>query len=1696
MKKEQYLQILNYLKAFTEPRKVQIDIEDSSNIYSKIFWFSEVSKAGVFESITHSNFNSNNDYWLKLCKPISPKQPKENQLVLPQDITDYLVIEKPITEDTIPTIKPSDSLEKLPELNVEINAFIDNKWLDVLNNYLEEHKIYLQKFEVYEKELEDYNLLDKKYRELFDIYHEFENYNESFELIVCKGLLSFKVGDSRVFRHLFTQKVNIEFDLKAESSEITVRENEQADINLETGFFKDELIQPIFQSDIVKLAKDNSLDNIKEKEIFTLFDEGMDDVIRIFNEALSQVKQCEFVADIEKPESNQIVEDAKIFLAPALILRRKGTKKFQTTYEAIIKEVSEKPDDVNIEQFNDIVSEEREIDNEPINTEVIDPYFPLPYNDEQFQILNASRYKNKIVVQGPPGTGKSHTIANLISHLLATGNKILITSKKRQALEVLKDKLPEEIGSLAVNYLGGDGSSLSSLKGCINEILDKSTIPENERENNINEFEEELNDIRSNISTNKNQLSANRIEESEPQEINANYSGTLAEIVDKLYEEKEQFNWFEDNYTNVEDESIIEDINEFRSLAPKYCNIKETDNIHLELPEIDKLFTIDTFRTYVEKCKERETLNEKNIPDHNINNVKKVGELLVKADELCRRWNENQLSRNRELIDRIEQDLPFLQQDLNNSNTITQKLDNLNIEEFESRVIIQNNTNKEFLILKSDIENLIEYSNANNFTQFAGFVFNAKRLLLPKEIKEVLYLTEQFKVNDKVCDTIEKLKQVQRFIDIQFEFEQLDNKWETLNSIVETNFSNRFRRYNQFLNSLNDLLKIRSRKEEISNELNETEDFKLINNFDCTSVEYHKNLLKKHQLNTSINSLKKDLAKGYNYLKNETTHPIKQQIIHVITNRDYSEYQNMLNKIKRLTIEKEEFEQYKILKNDLNNKLPTFLSKLQSGELEESNLQKINDAIKFKHAYQYILEISKENKWLENYENIKLLQVKEQDTISKLASEKAWLALKQNTLNNLNLTKDLTRWRQAITNIGKGTGKRAIENRGIAKEIMPKCIDAVPCWIMPLDQVADTVKPTHNMFDYVIVDEASQLGPEALFLFYLAKKIIIVGDDKQTAPEYVGIKRNNVTTLIKEHLKDIPDKEFYGIDNSFFDHARALTDKHIVLREHFRCMPEIIAFSNQYFYAPENISLYPVRQFSENRLEPLKAIFCENGFLKGSTNKINEIEAEAIASKIEELIALPEYEEKDMGVIALQGDTQASIIEKLVIEKIGIKKFKERNIKCGKATEFQGDERDIIFLSMVVDPNKTFNAQTRMETERAYNVAASRAKDQMWLFYSVHENKLKPNDLRCKLLKHILKYTEKREYLTTTPIPQIKQKGSQPNPFDSWFEAEVANDIIAKGYKVVAQYKAGRNRRIDLVVFLENGESLAIECDGEHYHNAETFDADFKRQQELERLGWSFVRISYLRYKADKSEALKELWSTLEQRATISSDTNNEVETSQVESENNPTQQIVEIENDEVKEKPNTIQLPSNQGTLFNSNQTTMFDPPPPQQAETQPNRLSEIRLKPSIKKGIRYDDTHKLIFTNQAQVYKYYKDVKGKPDLLSKIKFRPNEKHIYITSTKDYRGFMLFAFKNGKIAKVSMKAYETKNKCKSLIKAFNVNSELIYIAHHANDCDLKITFIDGNSIKYTANKAKDKRDIQGNKAFEGKPPVHSIEKI
>jgi very-short-patch-repair endonuclease len=225
----------------------------------------------------------------------------------------------------------------------------------------------------------------------------------------------------------------------------------------------------------------------------------------------------------------------------------------------------------------------------------------------------------------------------------------------------------------------------------------------------------------------------------------------------------------------------------------------------------------------------------------------------------------------------------------------------------------------------------------------------------------------------------------------------------------------------------------------------------------------------------------------------------------------------------------------------------------------------------------------------------------------------------------------------------------------------------------------------------------------------------------------------------------------------------------------------------------------------------------------------------------------PEYADRTFGVISLVGDEQACLIDSLLRKNLSEKEFKlKHNILCGNPAQFQGDERDVIFLSLVDSSDGGF-LRVREESmfKQRFNVAASRARDQMWVVHSLDPRRhLKPEDLRRRLIE----YAED-PYRALTALENTE---SGPG---SALQKDVAARLAGLGYRVVPHWKIG-HYVIDLVIE-NNGKRLAVECDGDRFHPLERLPDDMARLAVLQRLGWTFVRIRGSQFLRDPDRAME-----------------------------------------------------------------------------------------------------------------------------------------------------------------------------------------------------------------------------------------------
>ena len=294
----------------------------------------------------------------------------------------------------------------------------------------------------------------------------------------------------------------------------------------------------------------------------------------------------------------------------------------------------------------------------------------------------------------------------------------------------------------------------------------------------------------------------------------------------------------------------------------------------------------------------------------------------------------------------------------------------------------------------------------------------------------------------------------------------------------------------------------------------------------------------------------------------------------------------------------------------------------------------------------------------------------------------------------------LAKFTSAISRLGKGTGKAANRHRRIIREAAMEAAQAVPCWILPEWRVAEQLPAELAAFDLVIIDEASQSDITALPAIMRGKKALIVGDDKQVSPTPVGIEDRKIIQLRTTFLTDLPFADQMDPGTSLYElGGMVFPGKAIILREHFRCVEPIIRFSSRFY----DKSLIPLRvPIASERLDPpLIDIYVPFG---RKVREINEAEADVIVREIGKLVMNPALATRSIGVISLIGNTQANLIYTRLIADLGTDVVEKHRIMCGNAATFQGQERDIVFLSMVACP-----ATTRALTARLYRTAIQRS---------------------------------------------------------------------------------------------------------------------------------------------------------------------------------------------------------------------------------------------------------------------------------------------------------------------------------------------------------------------------------------------------
>ena len=1335
----------------------------------------------------------------------------------------------------------SEKITKENDASKVVN--ISKKEKEILEKLLKDRKLWVEE----QKKIEVVrNLFDT----LYNKYLVLDRDSDSLELVVANGLV--KVPNEDIYYPILLKKVNFSIDTEKNIISITDASDndfitqelylnflaEVENINLDKVFY---LEDKIVENNIHPISKNDTI-----KDFFREFIHNLN-------------PRAQFIEDLDKKNKESVIT---IEWKPILFIRKKDDGKVEAINN-IIKDIEnggEIPEYLS-ELVGVIGSDKRAV--EPIP----DILFTKETNNEQIEIIKSLYSHRAVVVQGPPGTGKTHTIANLLGHFLAEGKNVLITSQTKKALDVLKEKIPTDIQDLCISMLDDDSSDLGNSVESISEKLGYLNLET--LKNEYEEIENQRNELKEDIKNIKRKIFNIKYQESHPIIYN-NESITLREAGEFLRKNQREL----DRIPGIVSSGVTCPINNenltfLKSGYKKSVSKEEEKEIELGLNKLSDFWTLEEFKEMLENKKEimsRLDLLLKNKKYHINDNLFYVDDkMLIDLDKF----------KNYSGIDKIiPEDLKSIEdwkKDVCIAGTENSGDRKIWLEFIKDirRLYDLTNMTKDQLFKKEVVYKDIDVSTAKKLIiglkkgiERPGFFFKHR---LRKARKQI---SDKVTINNRILETLYDCNVALEYTTLIELKENTKNTWNILmtgNSLLEnSNNKNLYKQLYSYADQMEYLLNWYDREKKtflhkIENagfeklNINKTEGNPIyvdeVNQiFDFIPsleelIAIGKIALEYREVDTKRSEY---LVKIENIIKENS--PLGREIKNAILNENTDKYSETLEKLRVLSEKEVLYKKYKDLLHSVKAVANSWGEELENGLFNEK-IENIYNVWRYKQISQKLKELAEKPYFnlqadiLEKTEELKKLTI-------DLVTKKAWYNIIKflEEKDNLAISQALKGWKQTVQKIGKGTGKNTNIHKKNAKEKMLLCQKVVPAWIMPLNKVFDTLNPVENKFDIIIIDEASQSDISSLILLYMAKKIIIVGDDKQVSPSDVGVNIDKINMFRRKYIKGkVANDDLYGIRASLYSIV-STTFQPISLREHFRSVPEIIGYSNKTSYDNQ---ILPLRDSNSSILKPAIIDYKVNG-RRDEKSKINRIEAETIVSLIEACLAMKEYKNSTFGVISLLGDEQAELIQDLIVKRIPATEIENHRILCGNSASFQGDERDIMFISLVDSSEE--NKSLRLVGEgvegairKRYNVAISRAKDQLWIVHSIDKNNLKKGDLRKELFEYIDSLKE-----------NVFDKTAIENITASDFENEVARHLSEKNYTIKQKWRVG-SYDIDMVAIYDD-KKIAIECDGKTLnHTEEEVIANLEEQEILERCGWKFIRVRASEYFRNPEKAIKDL---------------------------------------------------------------------------------------------------------------------------------------------------------------------------------------------------------------------------------------------
>jgi hypothetical protein len=796
---------------------------------------------------------------------------------------------------------------------------------------------------------------------------------------------------------------------------------------------------------------------------------------------------------------------------------------------------------------------------------------PLPTNEEQQRILTQAQHSTGVTVQGPPGTGKSHTIANIIGHYVAYGKRVLVVAEKEQALRALTGRIPAGIKDLTVSVLGADADSRRELESAIGQIQARVTaIDKAFADERIRRLTADLDAVSRSIAAATQALLATREAEVErlPGRWEAGDTPTRAEAARWVAGQRSRLCYIDDLITPATPSPVTAgELGEFTRLI-REVGVSRADACACELPDLTAIpFAAELEERFAKLSRLQASVRSLGdaVYDWGLavgcgrkglqalaarchadmewvakNAGTWLGHVRDQADDplLARDWLSfcAQLSRDRREALRLRGVLTAY------------------------RVVIPD------IIEPSLVEGLQQAKDRlSEFGKLGVFAGPAKRAL-------------------QECEVDGRQPRTVADIDLCLQAATL----ESLRGRIRTSWQNQVARVGgaeldaavpedalgPLLEDLGRTLgwpsawaQLRADLAAVGVSSPAVADADTLGRLADVCVQAC-DQIGVQELSGRFRSLDEWLRAG---ARSAAASPLWDLFVDALSRQDLTQWHRLREELRDLHEIAPQARWLRELRGRLSGCVPIWTSRILADPAAAGDPADFDAAWQWRQLDTWLREGLAGRAPAQLQARLEELSIQRRRVIAELVTERAWRRLAESLTDQQR--RALSSYVRAVTRSGKAGGKFAQRWLTDIRAALNESKDAIPVWIMPTARALTSFRPeTDPPFDVLVVDEASQIGLEAVPLLALARKTIVVGDrgglegssprastdDKQASPENVGLNRQQVFDLLDEHLAMIPQyRTLFDPDNSLYDIAFQKFPGAVMLTEHFRCLPQV-----------------------------------------------------------------------------------------------------------------------------------------------------------------------------------------------------------------------------------------------------------------------------------------------------------------------------------------------------------------------------------------------------------------------------------------------------------------------------------------------------------------------------------------------------------